>query len=159
MENGSPGNFFNLFTVCSSCKRKLSFVVFLDEEKNGSYSFRNGLNGLVNVHLASRWTVPLIVTCQLNKILHQGEKTVVIDTMATFPLLLNNTYCNLSRQDPRNSMYYHRLPHAVYSLLHHHTQQSNLKLLLSILFSLYVFGEPEVLFYILLCRPSVDSLQ
>jgi hypothetical protein len=38
--------FLNLFTICSSYKRK--FVVFLviEEGTNGSYPFANGLNGL-----------------------------------------------------------------------------------------------------------------
>jgi hypothetical protein len=41
--------FLNPFMVCSSCKRKFVvclFVLFVEEEKNESYPFANGLNGL-----------------------------------------------------------------------------------------------------------------
>jgi hypothetical protein len=38
--------FLNLITVCSSCKGKLIFCPFVDEETNGSYPLANGLNGL-----------------------------------------------------------------------------------------------------------------
>jgi hypothetical protein len=38
--------FLNLFTVCSSCKRKFVVCPFVYEETNGSYPFASGLNGL-----------------------------------------------------------------------------------------------------------------
>jgi hypothetical protein len=44
--------FFNLFTVCSSCKRKFVICPFVDEEKNGSYPFATKLNGLAHLWLA-----------------------------------------------------------------------------------------------------------
>ncbi len=43
IENGSPGDFVNLFIVCSSCQRKFVICPFLDEETNGSYRFAKGL--------------------------------------------------------------------------------------------------------------------
>jgi hypothetical protein len=44
--NGSPGDFLNPFTVCSSCKRKFVICPFVDGETNGSYPFANRLNRL-----------------------------------------------------------------------------------------------------------------
>jgi hypothetical protein len=41
--------FLNLFSVCSSCKRKLFVCPFVDEETNGTYPFANGLNGLAHL--------------------------------------------------------------------------------------------------------------
>ncbi len=41
--------FLNPFTVCSSCKRKFVVCSCVDEEKNGSYPFANGLNGLTGL--------------------------------------------------------------------------------------------------------------
>jgi hypothetical protein len=38
--------FLNLFTVCSTCKRKFVVCLFVDEDTYGSYPFANGLNGL-----------------------------------------------------------------------------------------------------------------
>jgi hypothetical protein len=38
--------FLNLFTFCSSCKRKFVVCLFVDEETNGRYPFANGLNRL-----------------------------------------------------------------------------------------------------------------
>ncbi len=38
-ENGSPGDFLNLFIICSSCKWKFVIFPFVDEETNGSYPF------------------------------------------------------------------------------------------------------------------------
>jgi hypothetical protein len=38
--------FFNQFTFCSLCKRKLVVCSFVDQETNGSYPFANGLNRL-----------------------------------------------------------------------------------------------------------------
>ncbi len=49
MENGSPGDFPLLFTVCSQCKRKFVVCQFVDEETSGNYPFANGLNGLAHL--------------------------------------------------------------------------------------------------------------
>jgi hypothetical protein len=38
--------FLNPFTICPSCKRKFVVCSFVDEEKNGSYPFANGLTDL-----------------------------------------------------------------------------------------------------------------
>jgi hypothetical protein len=38
-ENGSPGNFFNPFTVCSSYKQKFVIRPFVDKETNESHQF------------------------------------------------------------------------------------------------------------------------
>jgi hypothetical protein len=43
--------FLNPFTVCSTCKRRFVVCSFVDEETNGSYPFRNGLNGLARLYL------------------------------------------------------------------------------------------------------------
>jgi hypothetical protein len=48
----------NLFTVCSSCKRKFVVCPFVDEETNGSYLFAIGLNGLNR--LAHLWLLEFI---------------------------------------------------------------------------------------------------
>jgi hypothetical protein len=50
MENGSPANFPNPYTVSSSCKRKFIICPFVDEETNGRYSFANGINGLYGLY-------------------------------------------------------------------------------------------------------------
>jgi hypothetical protein len=44
--NGSPADFLNSLTVCSSCKRKFVVCPFVDAKTNGSYPLANGLNGL-----------------------------------------------------------------------------------------------------------------
>ncbi len=44
-EKGSPSDFLNSFTICTSCKRKFVVCQLVDEETNGSYPFANGLNG------------------------------------------------------------------------------------------------------------------
>ncbi len=49
MENRSQTIFFNPFTVCSVCKWKFVICPFVDKETNGSYSFANGLNGLMEL--------------------------------------------------------------------------------------------------------------
>ncbi len=41
----------NLFTVCSSCKRKFVVCPFVYKETNGSYPFSNGLRGLAHLCL------------------------------------------------------------------------------------------------------------
>jgi hypothetical protein len=48
--------FLNPFAVYSLCKRKSVICQFVDEEKNGSFPFSNGLNGLkiVLAHLCLR---------------------------------------------------------------------------------------------------------
>jgi hypothetical protein len=38
--------FLNSFTICSLCKRKFVVSSLIDEEKNGSYPFANGLTDL-----------------------------------------------------------------------------------------------------------------
>ncbi len=48
-ENRSQVIFLNLVPVCSSCKRKFVVCPFVYEEKNVSYLFANGLNGLVHL--------------------------------------------------------------------------------------------------------------
>jgi hypothetical protein len=40
----APAIFHNLFTVCSSCKRKFVICLFVDEETNESYQLANRLN-------------------------------------------------------------------------------------------------------------------
>ncbi len=47
--------FLNLFTVCSSCKRKFVVCPFVYAETNRIYPFANGLNGLA--HLWYQYTV------------------------------------------------------------------------------------------------------
>ncbi len=37
--------FLKLFTVCSSCKRKLVVCLFVNKETKGNYLFANGPNG------------------------------------------------------------------------------------------------------------------
>ncbi len=46
--------FLNLFTVCSSCKRKFKIYPFVGEETYGSYPFSNGLNGLNRLNRLNR---------------------------------------------------------------------------------------------------------
>jgi hypothetical protein len=41
--------FLNLFTVCSSCKRKFVVCPSVNEETNGSYLFANGRNRLTHL--------------------------------------------------------------------------------------------------------------
>jgi hypothetical protein len=41
--------FLNLFTVCSSCKRKFVVCPFVNKETKGSYPFANGLKGLAHL--------------------------------------------------------------------------------------------------------------
>jgi hypothetical protein len=53
-ENGNPCDFLNLFTICSSCKRKFVVCPFVDEETNESYPFANGLNGIAHLCLHLR---------------------------------------------------------------------------------------------------------
>ncbi len=48
-ENGSPGNFLNPFTICSSCEQKFVVRPFVEEETYKNYMFAievKGLNGL-----------------------------------------------------------------------------------------------------------------
>ncbi len=47
-ENGNPGDFPESFTVCSSCKRKFAFCLFVYEETNGTDPFKNLLNRLTH---------------------------------------------------------------------------------------------------------------
>jgi hypothetical protein len=44
--NGSQAIFLKPCTVCSSCKCKLVFFQFVDEEIKGSYPYANDLNRL-----------------------------------------------------------------------------------------------------------------
>ncbi len=44
--HGAKAIFLNLFTVCSSSKRKLNVSPFVDEETNASYPFAKGINEL-----------------------------------------------------------------------------------------------------------------
>ncbi len=56
MENGSPGDFFNPFTICSTCKQKFFIWPFIYEEPNGIYPFPSRLNGLNRLNgLAHLW--------------------------------------------------------------------------------------------------------
>jgi hypothetical protein len=50
MENGSPGNLLNPFTICSSWKLKFVICPFVYEETNGKYPFANGLHRLAHVN-------------------------------------------------------------------------------------------------------------
>ncbi len=46
MENGSPDDFPNPFSICSSCEQKVVVCPFVDEETNSSYPIANRLNRL-----------------------------------------------------------------------------------------------------------------
>ncbi len=59
--HGAQAIFLNLFTVCSSCKRKFVVSTFVDEETNASYPFAKGINGLHGLaHLCKLVTVRLL---------------------------------------------------------------------------------------------------
>jgi hypothetical protein len=77
-KNGSPGDFLNLFTVCSLCKRKFVVCLFVDEEANGSYPFPNGQNGLAPlwVHRCTVWKQLNCMSQQIIARKHSNNKRI-----------------------------------------------------------------------------------
>jgi hypothetical protein len=57
MENGSPGDFLNPFTVCSACNLKFVVCQFFKKKQTeviGLLRDQNGLTGLVHLCIYSR---------------------------------------------------------------------------------------------------------